>query len=431
MASSHRKSRRFVVSAVVVTVAVALAILAGVAAPSDDYLAFRRAAAVWLVPPPLRRWVMGDGEPATAIRLSDPVGLAEDAAGNLHLADRGVVRVLGVRIGHLIWRIAPDAKAEVIAGTGASGSPEDGQLAREASFGRLGGLAIDDRGRLHLTDQDNHVVMRIEADGRLTRIAGTGRRGDGGDGGPARDASLDEPADVAFDRAGNLFIADNVNHRIRVVAPDGTIATVAGTGTPGYTGDHGPAAEARLSSPLDVHVHPDGRLLIADTGNHVVRQVTPDGIITTLAGTGVIGNGGDGGPAARAQLDAPKPLAVDAAGRIYIGDEHNHNVRVLDRSGVITSVIGDGAPGYALAGAAAAEAPLNDPEGLLVRRDGSLVISDGDTGRVLTLGDGGQVIVVAGQVEHTIEDAMRLFRIGDSEARLTYERRLRAAGLPE
>lgn len=380
--------------------------------------------------PSISRWLAGSGQPARAISMFDPVGLAEDARGNLYFADRGSGARAGVHIGHFIWRIVPSGMAEVVAGTGIKGTPGDGQQALEADLGAPAGLAMDSTGRLHFADPYNHIVMRIEADGRLTRIAGTGEPGFSGDGGSARDAALNKPYDIDLDAAGNLYIADYANHRVRMVAPDGRIATLAGTGTPGYSGDHGPPAQAQLNGVYGVHVHQDGRLLIADSGNHVVRQVARDGTITTLAGTGEAGNSGDGGPAERARLDAPESLFVDAAGRLYVGDESNHNIRVIEPAGIITTLIGDGAPGYAMVGQPASEAPLNDPEYLLVRADGTFVISDGDTGRLLTLDDG-KVAVVAGPARRSIHDAMSLFRTKDPQARTAYESRLRAAGLKE
>jgi hypothetical protein len=269
--------------------------------------------------------------------------------------------------------------------------------------------------------------MRIEADGRLTRIAGTGEPGDGGDGGAARATARNQPYDVVLDAAGDLYIADQANHRVRKVTPDGVITTVAGTGTPGFTGDHGPAAQARPNGVRGVQVHPDGRLLIADSGNHVVRQVAPDGTITTLAGTGEAGSDGDGGPAHRAQLNAPESLFVDAAGDLYVGDESNHNIRVIDPAGTIRTMIGDGAPGYAVIGQPAGTAPLNDPESVLVRANGAVVISDGDTGRLLVLDPNGKVALLAGPAEHSIAEAMRLF--DDPHAR-TPARRTRSACAP-
>jgi sugar lactone lactonase YvrE len=381
--------------------------------------------------PPIRRVVAGSGRPATESWLYDPAGRVEDTAGTLYFADRGAGQVIGLPIGHFIWRIAPDDTAEVVAGTGVQGTPGDGQQALQADLGAPAGLAVDSNGRLHFADPANHVVMRIEEDGRLTRIAGTGQAGYGGDGGDAQAALLNQPHDVDLDAADNLYIADHANHRVRKVTPDGVITTVAGTGAAGFAGDHGPAAAAQLDGVTGVEVHPDGRLLIADSGNHVVRQVTPDGTIATFAGTGEAGNDGDGGPADRAQLNAPAFLFVGPAGHLYVGDSSNHNIRVITPDGTITTLIGDGAPGYATIGHPAGTAPISNPQYLLVRANGAIVISDGATGRLLTFQPNGKVALLAGPAEHSIAEAMARFDNHEPVARKAYEKRLRASGLKE
>lgn len=377
--------------------------------------------------PRTRRWAAGSGGPAGAIALFDPSGLAEAPDGSLYFSDRGHGKARGLRVGGFLWRLHPDGHAEVVAGTGLRGVPRDGQRALDADLGAPAGLTVDARGRVYFADPANHVVLCLERDGTLTRVAGTGEPGGGGDGGPATAAQLDQPFDVALDRAGQLYVADHANHRVRRVAPDGRIETVAGTGRPGYAGDGGPAASARLNGVYGVQVHPDGRLLIADTFNHVVRQVDPEGTISTLAGSGREGGAGDGGPARLAEFCAPESLFVDAAGRIYVGDESDHTVRVIDTDGRIHRVAGDGAPGFARSGQPASSSPLNDPESELVRSDGSIVVCDGDTGRLLEVGRDGTLSVLAGHAERTLDEALRLFRVRNPEARAAYERRLRTA----
>jgi sugar lactone lactonase YvrE len=430
------KSRKFpllILSGAALAGLVALAALRGAPFLESSYSALGEAASAAgrLVGPPLRRLVAGSGEPATEIWLFDPAGLVEDTAGNLYFADRGAGEVFGLPVGHFIWRIAPDDTAEVVAGTGIQGTPRDGQQALQAELGAPAGLAVDKSGRLHFADPANHVVMRIEADGRLTRIAGTGQPGYGGDGGAAPAALLNQPRDVDVDAGDNLYIADYGNHRVRKVTPGGVITTVAGTGTPGFAGDHGPAAAAQLHGVSGVQVHPDGRLLIADSGNHVVRQVAADGTIATLAGTGKPGNDGDGGPADRAQLSAPAFLFVGPAGHLYVGDPSNHNIRVIEPDGTITTLIGDGAPGYATIGHFPGAAPLSDPNYVVVRANGATVISDGGTGRLLTFQPNGKVALLAGPAEHSITEAMARFEDHDPHARQAYEKRLRAGGLKE
>jgi sugar lactone lactonase YvrE len=319
------------------------------------------------------------------------MGLAEDPAGNVFVSDRG----RGLR-GRMIWRIAPDGSAHAVAGTGRKGSPLPGADALRSPLRSPEGLCLDSRGRLVFADQAENAVLRIAADGRLGRVAGTGERGFGGDGGPATRAALHKPYDVRADSRGNLFVADVGNHRIRRIDSDGIITTVAGTGEPGYSGDGGPAAGARLDTPYGVFLDGRDRLWIADTENHVVRRVDEHGIIATVAGVGRPGFGGDGGPARDALLDAPQSLWIDSGGRVFVGDEHNHAVRVIDPTGTISTLVGDGRPGLAEDGAAGTRARLNDPENVLLRPDGTLLVTDADNGRVVRVDASGRVQPFAG-----------------------------------
>ncbi|MDQ3900600.1 MAG: hypothetical protein M3319_09200 [Actinomycetota bacterium] len=180
----------------------------------------------------------------------------------------------------------------------------------------------------------------------IITVAGTGSAGFSGDGGPATSAHLQNPEGVAVDSSGTLYIADYGNHRVRQVARDGVITTVAGTGRHGYGGDGGPATAAPLHFPYGVAVDSAGTLYIAEFGNHRVRQVTPDGVITTVAGTGSAGYGGDGGPATAAHLNRPCGVAVDDVGTLYIVDDYNDRVRQVTPDGVITTVAGTGSSGY-------------------------------------------------------------------------------------
>ena len=175
------------------------------------------------------------------------------------------------------------------------------------------------------------------------------------------------------------------------------IETAAGTGEAGYAGDGAPATAARLNGPYGTCVDTADRLLIADSFNHVIRRVDEDGVITTIAGAGAAGYAGDGGPALQGLFDTPQSLAVDGDGRIYVGDEHNHAIRVVGTDGVISAFIGNGLPGFAAEGVTANQAQLNDPENLLLLRDGSMLITDGDNGRVLRVKPDGAVQPFAGR----------------------------------
>ena len=208
------------------------------------------------------------------------------------------------------------------------------------------GVAVDATSNLYIADQFNHYIRVVSPLGIINPVAGNGTPGFSGDGGPATSAQLHQPAGVAPDAHGNLYIADKFNNRIRMVASDGIIATIAGNGRSVSSGDGGPAVEARLSSPQSVAVDGAGNLYIADTFKHSIRRISRDGIITTVAGTGAPGRSGDGGPAIGAKLEAPCGVAVDAAGNLYITDSVNHRIRLVSRAGIITTIAGSGSGGY-------------------------------------------------------------------------------------
>jgi sugar lactone lactonase YvrE len=224
--------------------------------------------------------------------------------------------------------------------------PANGELAAAAAIDSPGSVAADGTGGFYVASQSQNRVYRISANGELSLVAGSGLAGYGGDGGPAASAQLNGPRGIALGSAGDLYIADTNNHRIRRVNPAGVITTVAGTGTAGIGGDGGPATSARLSSPLGIAVDLGGNLYIADSGNHRVRQVTAAGVITTVAGTGTVGSSGDGGPATSAQLRSPNGVAVDAAGILYIADSYNNRIRQVTSAGIIVTVAGTGTEGY-------------------------------------------------------------------------------------
>lgn len=342
----------------------------------------------------LARWLapayLGDGGAATDILLCDPMGLSMDGAGNLYVSDRG-----RVWRGRIVWRIGTDGVARAVAGTGRQGRGR-GSEARSVSFGKPEGLAVDLQGRLHIADAVRHTVYRIEHDGGMTRVAGTGSSGSSGDGGPAQEAMLNRPAEIRFDGEGNLYIADVFNHRVRKVDPNGHITTVAGTGEAGFSEDGELANEARLDTPWGIAIDREGRLLIADGENHRIRRVAHGGTLETVAGDGRQGYSGDGGLATAASFDVPQALFVAADGRIFIGDEHNHAVRVVDTDGIVSTVMGTGELGLAEVGDRARGSPLNDPENLMVLDDGSMIIVEGANARIIRVMPDGIVRHVAG-----------------------------------
>jgi hypothetical protein len=319
------------------------------------------------------------------------MGLARDSAGAVYVSDRG-----GGGSGRVVWRLRPDGKGEIIAGTGRRGLAPAGRPARDSDLGSPQGVCLDAAGRVYIADSYNHLILRIGSDGMLSRVAGTGRPGYGGDGGPATAAALNQPYDVRLDAAGNLYIADYGNHRIREITSDGIMHTIAGTGTPGYSGDGGRAVQARLRGPYGVYPLPQGGFLIADSENNVIRRVDRNGAIETIAGTGQQGYSGDGGEAKRARFNEPQGLYVSGSGRIIIGDEHNHAIRVLEPDGSVRHLAGKGSPGFSPDGTPAAEASLNDPENMIGEDDGSLMFTEAGNARLRQIGPDGGLTTLAG-----------------------------------
>ncbi len=275
---------------------------------------------------------------------------------------------------HRVREVTADGNIKTVAGTGTKGFSGDGGQATSAQLNYPYSLDVDGQGNLFIADTSNHRVREVTADGNIKTVAGTGTGGFSGDGGQATSAQLYYPYDVAVDAQGNLFIADESNHRVREVTADGNIKTVAGTGTGGFSGDGGQATSAQLYYPYGVAVDGQGNLYIADESNHRVRKVS-NGVITTVAGTGTKGFSGDGGQATSAQLYSPEDVAVDGQGNLYIADESNHRVRKVS-NGVITTVAGTGTKGFSGDGGPALSAQLNSPEGAALDKQGNLYIAD-------------------------------------------------------
>jgi NHL repeat len=267
------------------------------------------------------RGYSGDGGPAVLARLDLVHGVALLPDGSFVVDDMGNNR---------LRRVAPDGTISTVVGTGDRGFSGDGGPATAAQLSLPRGIASRSNGELLVADSSNSRIRRVSPGGIITTVAGTGAFGFSGDGGSATAAELNRPFGVAPLPNGGFLIADVLNHRIRRVSANGTISTVAGTGTAGFSGDGGPAVEAKIAHPHNVAVLPDGGFLIADTGNHRVRRVWPNGVITTGAGTGVAGFSGDNGPAADAQLFEPKAVAVRPDRRgFWVADAFNHRVRFV------------------------------------------------------------------------------------------------------
>ncbi|MFE7121934.1 NHL repeat-containing protein, partial [Streptomyces sp. NPDC057654] len=283
---------------------------------------------------------------------------------------------------HRIRKVAPNGNITTVAGTGAAGYVSDGGPALATPLNYPIGVAVDDAGSVYIADQNNHRVRKVAPNGIITTVAGNGNAGYISDGGPALATPLFHPSGVAVDRAGNLYIADRHNHRIRKVTPNGNITTVAGNGTAGYVSDGGPAIATRLYYPAGVTVDGGGNLYIADQYNHRIRKVTPNGIITTVAGNGTAGYISDGGPALATRLHYPWGVTVDEGGSLYIGDQHNHRVRKVTSDGIITTVAGTGTAGYVDDGGPAMTTRLYNPSGVALDRAGNLYVADQSNQRV-------------------------------------------------
>jgi len=337
----------------------------------------------------------GDGGPASAARINTPYGIAVDRAGNLYIADLGNNRVR---------KIGPDGTITTVNGTEKFLAPRN--------------VALDAAGNLYVSEFGGHRVRRVASDGTISTIAGTGTAGFSGDGGSATAAQLNYPAGLAFDSAGNLYIADSSNNRVREVLAYGMITTVLGTTAPGAT------LPNQLNVPTGLAIDSTGNLDVADSGNQRIQQLAPSGGIQTLPGAGrdvaadgkgdlfiaagsqvleltpslklstIAGGGlylygGDGGPATAARLNGPVALALDAAGALYVADQRNARIRKVDTSGIITTIAGDGTFG-------SGPGELSAPGGVAVNSSGMVYIADQNNDRIQAIVSSGNIVTVAG-----------------------------------
>jgi uncharacterized protein (TIGR03437 family) len=339
----------------------------------------------------------GDGGPAVNALLAAPAGLTVDASGNLYIADSYNNRVR---------RVSPEGIITTFAGGGpAYGAPGIAELPFPV------GVALNDAGNLLVLQLiGGSRVLEFSADGTLLRtVAGSGRAGFSGDGGPAASAQLLNPFAMALDTTGSLYIADTANYRIRKISRDGTINTVAGSGGGGFLpqqdqrGDGGPVKGAPLVSAWGVAVGSKANLFIADASDNRIRKVSPDGIISTVAGTGARGFSGDNGPAINAQLNSPFGLTLDGAGNLFFIDAYNYRIRKISADGIINTIAGSGKMGFSGDGGPATSAMLNDFSwcntlcgGLAIDRGGNLFIADPGSDRVRKVSPDGIITTVAG-----------------------------------
>jgi sugar lactone lactonase YvrE len=332
----------------------------------------------------------GDGGPAREANLYAPIVATPDVFGNLLIADYFNHRIRKVN--------ASTGVITTVGGTGVPGFSGDGGPAINAQLSYPASVAVDLSGNIFLADSGNNRVRRIDGSTDIiTTVAGDGLFGFSGDFGPATSARLNDPIDVAVDAFGNLFIADYGNHAIRRVDVEtGIITTVAGTGVAGFSGDGGPATAAQLNGPSGVALDGDGNLFIADSNNQRIRRVDAvTGNISTVAGNGMIGFSGDGGPATTAKLAFPYSIAVDQ-GNLYIADYNNYRLRLVDGGGNISTVAGNGSTNFCCDGYPATSASLFGPEGAAVDPNGNLIITDSSNNRLRMVDTSGNVSTIGG-----------------------------------
>ena len=305
----------------------------------------------------------GDAGPATSANVYNPLGVAVDTGGNLYIADQNNNRIRKVNPSGIISTLAGNGtQTDTIDGPGGNPADDlgDSGPATSASLTLPTGAAVDSAGNLYIADQGNNRIRKVTPGGTISTVAGNGTAGFTGDGGQASSTSLNQPNAVAVDTAGNLYIADRSNHRVRKVATGGIISTVAGDGTATFAGDGGPAAGAALNLPSGVAVDTAGNLYISDFANSRVRKVDhTTGFISTVAGNGTFGFFGDGGPATVAYLNSPAGLAVDGSGNLYIADFSNQRIRRVNPAGIISTVAGNGTAGFSGDGGSATSASLH------------------------------------------------------------------------
>ncbi|HXR75331.1 MAG TPA: IPT/TIG domain-containing protein [Bryobacteraceae bacterium] len=403
-------------------------------------------------PPPVT------SQPASFPAIGFPISVTTDAKGNVYFASADLNSVFRLDANGTVIRIAGNTIAG-FSGDGGEATSAELNLAGSVGVASPGGLAVDDAGNLFIADIGNNRIRRVSTSGVITTVAGPGTNGVYGDGGPAVSAELRLPAGIALDNAGNLFVSERGTNRVRKIAASGIITTVAGNGNGGFAGDGGPATSALLAAPAGLTLDANGNLFIVDSYNNRVRKVSPDGIITTFAGSGPpylasgtaelslpfgvavndsgnllvlqlrgrvlefsaggtllrtvagsdqAGFSGDGGPATSAQLMNPFAIALDSAGSLYIADTANYRIRRVSTSGVVTTVAGNGTARYFFdcTSPRFAPPPIDDgplgiaqlgyPLGVAVDRNSNLFIADALTNRIRKVSPDGIMTTVAG-----------------------------------
>ena len=318
----------------------------------------------------------GDGGLADTAKLKAPSGVATDRHGNVYIADQS---------GNSVRKVNAAGIISTVAGNYTYGYSGDSALATSAQLANPTGVAVDRYGNIYIADQYNSVIRKVDTNGIITTFAGSGTLGFGGDGGSATSdsAKLWSPADVGVDSFGNVYIVDQDNQRIRKVDTSGIITTFAGNGITGFGGDSGLAINAQLNFPEGIAVDRSGNVYIADLYNSRIRYVNQSGIITTVAGNGTGGYGGDDSLATLAEIYDASAVGLDDSGNIYISDYYNERIRKVNKiTGIITTIAGNGVQGYSGDNGPATLAEIFWPEGVAVDSSGNVFVADYGNHRV-------------------------------------------------
>ncbi|MCF8459640.1 MAG: T9SS type A sorting domain-containing protein [Flavobacteriales bacterium] len=281
---------------------------------------------------------------------------------------------------HVVRKIDANGYISTVAGTGVMGFSGDGGIATNAQMNRVAAVAVDNAGNIYLSDADNFRIRKVDALGNINTIAGNGDEGYSGDGGLAINAELGFVSGICLDPLGNVYLANQTYHNIRKIDGAGIITTVAGdgSGNPGYGGEGVVAATSMVNSPAAVFMDANGNLFFSEFGGFRIRKINTSGILTTVAGTGNFGSSGDGGPAINAQLLYPYGLVVDAAGVIYVCESAHNMIRKIDASGIISAFAGVGGfvPGYSGNNGPALLAQFANPSAITLDNNNNVVIGD-------------------------------------------------------
>ncbi len=323
----------------------------------------------------------GDGGQALDAEISLPTGIAIDNAGNIYFSEVG---------NSVVRKIATDGVITTVAGMiGQFGFSGDGGIATSAKLNFPTGIGVDTNGNLYICDKENHRIRKVDVSGNITTVAGNGTEGSDGDGGQAISAQLNTPQGVVIDANGNLYICDDLNNKIRKVTTNGIIATIAGTGEYGFSGDDGLATAAKLKSPVDIDIDIAGNIFFADDDR--IRKIDGNGIITTVAGKQSFDEfNGDGGLAVDAKFNEPRGVIIDALGNIFITDSSNHRIRKVTTDGIINTIVGTGSTGFFGGGfngdgQSGTDTQLKSPSDITIDGAGNIIIADYKNHRIRKL----------------------------------------------